>query len=80
VSPPWAEPTRRRSRLPQWATIFSRGSSRSTCDSSSHIREAPPQADREDTVVEAIRDQWVIVVAVVALAILVAWLFVAWKR
>jgi hypothetical protein len=31
-------------------------------------------------VVEAIRDQWVIVVAVVALAILVAWLFVAWKR
>ena len=30
--------------------------------------------------VEAIRDQWVIVVAVVALAVLVAWLFAAWKR
>jgi len=30
--------------------------------------------------VEAIRDQWVIVVAVIALAALVAWLVVAWKR
>ena len=80
MSPPWAESTRGRSRLPQWAVIFSRWSSTSTSDSSSHMREAPHQADREGTVVEAIRDQWVIVVAVVALAILVAWLFVAWKR
>jgi hypothetical protein len=30
--------------------------------------------------VEAIRDQWVIVVAVVALVVLVAWLFAARKR
>ncbi len=30
--------------------------------------------------VEVIRDQWVIVVAVVALAVLVAWLFAARKR
>jgi hypothetical protein len=30
--------------------------------------------------VEAIRDQWVVVVAVVALAVLVAWLFAARKR
>jgi uncharacterized protein involved in exopolysaccharide biosynthesis len=30
--------------------------------------------------VEAIRDQWMIVVAVVALAVLVAWLFAARKR
>jgi uncharacterized protein involved in exopolysaccharide biosynthesis len=30
--------------------------------------------------VEAIRDQWVLVVAVVALAVLVAWLFAARKR
>jgi hypothetical protein len=30
--------------------------------------------------VEAIRDQWVIMVAVVALAVLVAWLFAARKR
>ncbi len=30
--------------------------------------------------VEAIRDQWVIVVAVVSLAVLVAWLFAARKR
>jgi len=30
--------------------------------------------------VEAIRDRWVIVVAVVALAVLVAWLFAARKR
>jgi hypothetical protein len=30
--------------------------------------------------VEAIRDQWVIIVVVVALAVLVAWLFAARKR
>jgi len=30
--------------------------------------------------VEAIRDQWVIVVAVVALTVLVAWLFAGRKR
>jgi hypothetical protein len=30
--------------------------------------------------VEAIRDQWVIVVAVVALAVLVAWLFAGRRR
>jgi len=30
--------------------------------------------------VEAIRDQWVIVLAVVVLAVLVVWLVAAWKR
>ncbi len=30
--------------------------------------------------IEAIRDRWVIVVAVVVLAVLVAWLFAARKR
>ena len=61
--------------------IFARRWSRSTRNqASSGIREAPRQADREDTVVEAIRDQWVIVVAVVALAVFVAWLFAARKR
>jgi hypothetical protein len=33
-----------------------------------------------ESMVEAIRDQWVIVVAVVALTVLVAWLFAGRKR
>ena len=69
------------SRLPQWRVIFSRRSSRSTCKrASSGICETSRQVDGEDTVVEAIRDWWVIVVAVVALVVLVAWLFAARKR